>query len=118
MTPFQKNRLAVTRAIFTETGPKNIKRGAGESKPLRPQAKRLQKELSSRWLRHHYMTGQACLAATLALWLFVPFLPSSSQLFDMAALRLSFYIFALMTFTFGLFEAWAMVHANSAVDEI
>ncbi|MFV0298616.1 MAG: hypothetical protein ACK5JT_21145, partial [Hyphomicrobiaceae bacterium] len=89
MTRSRRLGLAVKRAIFMERGPENIKRGAGEAKPLRPQAKRLQKELSSRWQHHHYLTAQACLMATLVLWLFVPLLPSSSQVFDMPALRLS-----------------------------
>lgn len=118
MTTFQKPRLAVKRAIFMESGPENIKRGAGEAKPLRPQAKRLQKELASRRLRHHYLTAQACLMATLVFWLFVPLLPSSSQILDMSALRLSFYIIALMTLIFGLFQAWAMTGADTNIAEI
>lgn len=118
MTPRQKTRLAVKRAIFRENAPENIKLGVGDTKPLRPQARRLQKELSARWLRHHYLTAQAYLVVTLVLWLVVPFLPSSSQVFDMSGLRVSFYLIALMTLIFGLFHAGAVALGCATIEEI
>lgn len=118
MNVFQKLTRLVKRAVFTETGPKSVKRGPGEAKPLRPQASRLQKELTSRRLRHHYLTGQTCVAITLFLWLLVPLLPSSSQMFDMQALSLSLYIIALTTLVVGLWQARAMTRAVTHIEEI
>ncbi|WP_341365439.1 hypothetical protein [Yoonia sp. BS5-3] len=119
MTDFlKKPYLAVKRAIFTETGPDSFKRKPGEPKFLKPQAIRLQQELNSRRLRHHYLTGQLCMLATFLLWLVVPALPSTSRVLDMPTLQLCLYVIALMAFLVGLFQAWAMSRAVVQIEQI
>lgn len=118
MIVFQKLTRLANRAVFTETGPKSVKRGPGEAKPLRPQASRLQKELTSRRLRHHYVVAQVCMVTTLALWVAAPILPSSSEHLDMSAIRLSLHLIALMTTFGGLFQAWAMSRTTITLDAI
>ncbi|PJI85999.1 hypothetical protein BC777_2353 [Yoonia maricola] len=114
----KKQYLAVKRAVFTETGPDSFKRKRGEPKFLKPQATRLQQELNSRRLRHHYLTGQLCMLAAFLLWLVIPALPSTSHLLDMHALQLCLYIIALMAFLVGLFQAWAMSRAVVQIEQI
>lgn len=118
MTTFRKLKLAVKRGVFTETSPADITLGPREAKRLRPQAIRIQKELTYRRLRDHYLTAQTCLGTTMLLWLFIPTLPSSSQIIDMPALSLSLHIAALMTMIFGLLQAWAMSRAAALIEEI
>ncbi|WP_321362585.1 hypothetical protein [uncultured Celeribacter sp.] len=89
-----------------------------QAKPLSVQARKVLQRGNSATLRRHYLTGQTCVAITLFLWLLVPFLPSSSQLFDMQALRLSLYMIALSTLVFGLWQARAMTRAVTRIEEI
>lgn len=114
----KKQYLAVKRAIFTETGPDSFKRKPGEPKYLKPQAVRLQQELNSRRLRHHYLIGQVCMSATLVLWLIVSFLPDTSPTIDMPVLSFGLRIIALMTLVGGLSQAWSMCRAVVHVREI
>ncbi|WP_299744895.1 hypothetical protein [uncultured Tateyamaria sp.] len=115
---FKEQYLAVKRAIFTETGPDSLKSKPGKPKLLKPQAIRLQQELNSRRLRHHYLTGQVYMLATLVLWLIVPFLPDTSPTIDMPVLRFGLQIIALMTLVGGLSQAWSMCRAVVRVREI
>lgn len=115
---FKRQYVEVKRAIFTETGPDSLKSKPGEPKFLKPQAIRLQQELNSRRLRHHYLTAQVCMLATLTLWLIVPFLPDTSPTIDMPALRFGLQIIALMALVGGLSQAWSMRRAVVHVREI
>lgn len=91
---------------------------AWQPKPLSVQARKVLQRGNSAALRQHYLTGQTCVAITLFLWLLVPFLPSSSQVFDMQALSLSLYMIALTTLVFGLWKAHAMTRAVTRIEEI
>ncbi len=91
---------------------------AWQAKPLSVQARKVLQRANSATLRRHFLTGQICIAITLFLWLLVPFLPSSSQMFDMQAVRLSLYMIALTTLVVGLWQARAMTRAVTHIEEI
>lgn len=91
---------------------------AWQPKPLSVQARKVLQRGNSAALRQHYLTGQTCIAITLFLWLLVPFLPSSSQMFDTQAVRLSLYMIALTTLVVGLWQARAMTRAATRIEEI
>lgn len=108
----------VSRAFLVMTGPADITRRNGEAKPLRPQARRLLQKLHADQLRHIYLTAQACMGATLVLWLAIPFLPSDSAFLDMGAIRVCLYALTLAVFVSGLLQALAMCRPKPLIHEI
>lgn len=119
MNVFLKNRyLAVKRVVFVQNSPDSFNRGPGEPKSLRPQARRMQKYLTFRRLRHHYLTAQTYSVAAFVLWLLVCFLPASSTLLDMAAVRLCLGVMASMALIGAMFQARAMQLTAVAIKEI
>lgn len=91
---------------------------AWQPKPLSVQARKVLQRRNSEALRHHYITGQTCVAITLLLWLLPQALPSSSQLIDMQALGLSLSMMSVPTMAVALFQAWAMTRAITHVEQI
>jgi len=89
-----------------------------QAKPLNVQARKVLRQINGRAMRRHYVAGQTCLGVALTLWLLIPFLPATSQIFDMQEVRLSLYVSTLSVFIFGLFQAWAMTRANTIIEEI
>ncbi|MCL7464512.1 hypothetical protein [Phaeovulum sp. NW3] len=89
-----------------------------QAKPLSVQARKVLQRRNSEALRHHYITGQTCVAITLLLWLLPQLLPSSSQVIDMQALGLSLYMMSVPTMAVALFQAWAMTRAFTRIEEI
>ncbi|RWR13244.1 hypothetical protein [Paenirhodobacter populi] len=108
----------VSRAFLAMTGPADITRRTGEAKPLRLQAQRLAEKLHADQLRRRYLTAQACLGATLILWLAIPFLPSDFAFLDMRVIRACLYTLTLAVFVIGLSQAPAMCRPKPSIHEI
>ena len=92
----------VGRAFLTEIGPSDITIQRCEPKPLREQAKRLLAAIKSDRLTARYWTAQGLLIITSILWLVTSWLPKTSNIFDMDALKVCLYSITLSLFLAGL----------------
>lgn len=89
-----------------------------QAKPLNVQARKVLRQRNSDILRVYYFTAQFCMGMTLFLWLGSAFLPSTSQVFSISAVRLMLQTTSLVVFIFGLVQTSKFRSAAATIEEI